>query len=686
MTPTDSNSLQNTPPLWPFFKSATRSFTDRRFSLWLALVGLVVALLVTLVWLAGRYEASQYQAELDSDTADAVTDIRNGFSRHIVSLQTLQVKSLPSKLWQAEVPLLLSQNRAWLRVERRDLQGMILDASVSPFKPTLFDAQTRMNEQAEIVQTCLRSKRLNGPAYSRSYFVPQANGIGLEVMEMCLPILVQGRAVGFTLLTYGLQEILATELGETYGRRNEISFIEPDGTRLAVHGTLPRAKRLFTATQLLDLPGTTLMLRMDGRRAAPDRFPNILPALVLAMSVALVSVLVLLVKDSRRRLKAERDLADALAFRKAMEDSLVTGLRARDLKGRITYVNPAFCQMVGFDADQLLGQSAPMPYWPPEMVGEYQQRQAVRLAGNAPPREGFESVFIRKDGARFPVLIFEAPLINVLGQQTGWMSAFLDISEQRRIEELSRSSQERLQATARLATVGEMASLLSHELNQPLAAISSYATGSLNLMQHPEFSDTQPPLSDLQMAFERISEQAGRAGKVINSVHDFVRRRDQDKEIVTPQAIIDAVMPLVQLQAHKLQVRIETKLGERLSPILCDRTMVEQVLLNLARNGMQAMDHPNCRKRLLTIQVKRAASSDSHGWVEFSIIDMGIGISPDIAQQLFTPFFTTKAEGMGLGLSLCRTVVEQHGGHLEFEAQEPCGTLFRFNLPTAPEL
>ena len=503
---------------------------------------------------------------------------------------------------------------------------------------------------------------------------------------MCLPTVVQGSTVGFTLLTYSLQEILATELGETYGRRNEISFIEPDGTRLAVHGTLPRAKRLFTATQLLDLPGATLMLRMDGRRATPDRFPNVLPALVMAMSIALVSVLVLLVKDSRRRLKAERDLADALAFRKAMEDSLVTGLRARDLNGRVTYVNPAFCQMVGFEADLLLGQSAPMPYWPPEMVGEYQQRQAVRLAGNSHPREGFESVFVRKDGSRFPVLIFEAPLINVLGQQTGWMSAFLDISEQRRIEEISRSSQERLQATARLATVGEMASLLSHELNQPLAAISSYATGSLNLLQHPEQSDAQHQLSDLQMAFERISEQAGRAGKVINSVHDFVRRRDQDKEIVSPQAIIDAVMPLVQLQAHKLHVRIETKFDERLSPILCDRTMVEQVLLNLARNGMQAMDHPDCHKRLLTLQVKKPTSSDSHGWVEFSIIDLGQGISPEIAQQLFKPFFTTKAEGMGLGLSLCRTVVEQHGGHLEFEAQEPCGTIFRFTLPTAAEL
>ena len=673
-------------PLWAFFKSVTRSFTDRRISLWIALVGLVVALLVTLVWLAGRYEASQYQAELERDAADAVSDIRGSFGRHVLNLQSLQAKGVSPKFWQSEVSSMLSQNREWLRLERRDAQGAIVSFVDSPLREPIIDARTRLNEQAEIMQTCLRAKRLNGPAYSRSYFVPQTNGLGLEVMELCLPALEQGVHVGFTLLTYGLQDILASQLGDSYGRRNEISFIEPDGTRLAIHGTLPRAKRLFTATQLLDLPGNTLVLRMDGRRAAPDLFPNILPALVTAMSIALVSVLILLVKDSRRRLKAERDLADALAFRKAMEDSLVTGLRARDLHGRITYVNPAFCQMVGFEAEQLLGKSAPMPYWPPEMVGEYQQRQAVRLAGNAPPREGFESVFVRQDGSRFPVLIFEAPLINVLGKQTGWMSAFLDISEQRRIEELSRSSQERLQATARLATVGEMASLLSHELNQPLAAISSYATGSLNLLQDPQSHVSRSTLSDLQMALEHISEQATRAGKVINSVHDFVRRRDQDREIVSPQLIIDAVMPLVQLQAHKLQVRVTTRIDEQLAQVLCDRTMVEQVLLNLARNGMQAMDHPNCLNRVLTLQVKRAPSSLSHGWLEFSVCDLGAGIAPDIAKQLFTPFFTTKSEGMGLGLSLCRTVVEQHGGHLEFVPLTPHGTLFRFTLPTASEV
>jgi two-component system sensor histidine kinase DctS len=672
--------------LWLFFKSATRSFTDRRISLWIALVGLVVALLVTLVWLAGRYEASQYQAELDRDAADAVSDIRSNFGRHVLYLQSLQAKGLPQKLWQSEVNSFLGQNREWLRIERRDAQGDILGFTDSQLREPIFDAKSRMNEQAEIMQTCLRAKRLNGPAYSRSYFVPQANGLGLEVMELCLPAMEQGLFAGFTLLTYGLQDILASQLGDTYGRRNEVSFVEPDGTRLAIHGALPRSRRLFTATQLLDLPGSALVLRMDGRRAAPDVFPSILPALVTAMSIALVSVLVLLVKDSRRRLKAERDLADALAFRKAMEDSLVTGLRARDLHGRITYVNPAFCQMLGFEADQLLGKSAPMPYWPPEMVGEYQQRQAVRLAGNAPPRDGFESVFIRQDGTRFPVLIFEAPLINVLGKQTGWMSAFLDISEQRRIEELSRASQERLQATARLATVGEMASLLSHELNQPLAAISSYATGSLNLIQQARDAASANTYSDLQMALERISEQASRAGKVINSVHDFVRRRDQDREAVSPHLIIDAVMPLVQLQARKLQVRVTTHFDDRLARVLCDRTMVEQVLLNLARNGMQAMDHPACVKRILSLQVKRAASSLSHGWIEFSVIDLGMGISPETATQLFTPFFTTKSEGMGLGLSLCRTVVEQHGGHLEFVPYEPQGTLFRFTLPTASEV
>ncbi|RYF40447.1 MAG: PAS domain S-box protein, partial [Comamonadaceae bacterium] len=464
-------------------------------------------------------------------------------------------------------------------------------------------------------------------------------------------------------------------------RSQEVSFTEADGTRLAMHGGSRRGNRIFTSQQLLDLPGNTIVLRMDSWRGAPDLFPNVLTALVTAMSIALVSVLVLLGKDTRRRLRAEQDLADALAFRKAMEDSLVTGLRARDLQGRITYVNPAFCQMVGFSPEELLGQATPSPYWPPELAHEYQKRQEVRLAGHvAPPRAGFESVFMRKDGSRFPVLIIEAPLINAHGAQTGWMSAFLDISEQRRIEEISRASQERLQATARLATVGEMASLLSHELNQPLAAIASYATGSMNLLKSDE--DTR---EEIQGAMRRIAEQAERAGKVIKSVHDFVRRRDKEREPVAPQALIDAIMPLVGLQARKLGVQVETRIHDGLPAVLCDRTMVEQVLLNLARNAMQAMDQVATRVPSLLVQVRRAGSSGpaaaGKGWLEFSVADCGPGIPDEVKRQLFTPFFTTKAEGMGLGLSLCRTVVEQHGGFLGFEPNLPQGTIFLFTLP-----
>jgi two-component system sensor histidine kinase DctS len=654
-----------------------------RKSLWSLLVVLVIALLATLVWLAGRYEASQAQAHVERDAADALSDVRSGLTRNVQSLQALQAGAPTDEQWTAEATRLLRQQREWMRIEWRhpDLSTRLFVDT--PYRPPVFSRFGRANSHGEVQLACAAARRISGPAYARSHFVPQADGLGLELMELCLPLVTAGQLTGYVVATYALSEILGSMVGRQLTRSQEVSFTEADGTRLAMHGLARRGSRVFSAQQLLDLPGNTMVLRLDSWRSAPDLFPNVLTALVTAMSIALVVVLFMLGHDMRRRLQAEQDLADALAFRKAMEDSLVTGLRARDLQGRTTYVNPAFCQMVGFKAEELLGRGSPPPYWPPELADEYQKRQDVRLASrHAPPREGFESVFMRKDGSRFPVLIIEAPLINAYGLQTGWMSAMLDISEQRRVEELSRASQERLQATARLATVGEMASLLSHELNQPLAAIASYATGSMNLLQQ----DERPAVADLELAMRRIGEQAERAGRVIKSVHDFVRRRDQAREPVTPQALLDAVGPLILLQARKLGVRVETKVPEGLPQVVCDRTMVEQVLLNLARNAMQAMDAAHVADPWLTIQARAIAPGElatpGKGWVEFAVADCGPGIPQEVQQQLFTPFFTTKAEGMGLGLSLCRTVVEQHGGFLGFEANRPQGTIFRFTLPS----
>ena len=655
----------------------------KRWSLWTLLVALVVSMLVTMVWLAGRYEASQVQEKLERDTANAVGDIRAALGRNLQDLLALNAHSSNHAAWRARAADLLQQRRDLMRIEwRSESMGMIEHAE-TPYRTLLLEEENHALElHSSEALICSQARRANGPSYSASKFQLLGEGLGTETMQVCMPLTENGHVVGFVLGTYSLQGILMTQVAKSLPRTQEVSFTEPDGTRLAMVGAAWRGSRMFTAQQLLDLPGNTLVLRMDSWHHAPSVFPNVMTALVTAMSIALISVVVVLVRDNRRRLRAERDLGDALAFRKAMEDSLVTGMRARDLQGRITYVNPAFCNMVGFTAKELLGLNV-APYWPPELAQEYVNRRDQRLAGLLPiPRQGHESVFMRKNGSRFPVLIFEAPLITAQGQHTGWMSAFIDISEQRRMEEVSRASHERLQATARLATVGEMASMLSHELTQPLAAISSYATGSLNILAHETAGPGDERLKDLRMAMERISVQADRAGKVIKSVRDFVRRRDKSREAVQPIELIDAVMPLVYLQAHKLHVTVQLELEPELPGVLCDATMVEQVLLNLARNGMQAMDVPGLTDRVLTLRVRRSSEGDSGRWVEFSVMDRGSGISEEVAELLFTPFFTTRSEGMGLGLSLCRTVVEQHGGHLDYRPHLPQGTEFVFTLPS----
>ncbi|MFM9902243.1 MAG: two-component system sensor histidine kinase NtrB [Polaromonas sp.] len=683
-------------------------WTSPRWSLWALLVLLVALLLVILVWLAGRYESSMVQTRLEHDAGEIVTDLRSSLNRNIQTFQALHSIERPVEAWQAPAALLMRDHREIIRLEWRSDTQDTLGFVETPYRSSAFERLSRSSLEADVALTCSAARRLSGSAYSTSYFLPMVDGQGQEVMDMCMPLLVAGQVKGYVVATYSLQDMLAELVGKQLARGVGLSFTEADGTRLALYGTPPRGNRVFVAQQLLDLPGNTLVVRMESRLGTPALFPNVLTALVGALTLALVAVLYLLARDMRRRQKVEYALGEALAFRNAMEDSVLTGLRARDLQGRITYVNQAFCRMVGLSAPELLNQSFPSSYWPPELAGAYHERQKIRLAANNLPREGHESVFMRPDGTRFPVLIMEAPLINAVGKHTGWMSAILDVSEQRRIEELSRASQDRLQATARLAMVGEMASLLSHELNQPLSAISSYAVGSLNRLQEapPEPLPSALPghvapelpsdlSSDLQLAMRRIAEQAERAGRVIRSVHDFVRRRDRVREPVAPQALLDAIMPLVILQARKLTVRVQIDLDPRAGSVLCDRTMVEQVLLNLCRNGMQAMHTESSEgsaptapvlppaERVLQLRVRPALAASGR-WVEFSVTDSGLGISDEVAQQLFTPFFTTKEEGMGLGLSLCRTVVEQHGGALVFATNPPQGTVFTFTLPAEP--
>jgi two-component system sensor histidine kinase DctS len=651
----------------------------RRAWLWSALLLLLLVAQSLLVGLTLNYESTRAQEVTDALAVELAAEVRRELVVTQQQLQWLGARTPQPAQWAAEAATALRNHRTLVRLELRDATGALREAVDSPYGPPTFSRIARADSDFDTSLACSSARRAATPVFSRSYFVPLDGGLGVELIDLCVPLMAAGRVESMLVGSVALGALLESSLTPAQARSHEVSFVEGDGTRLARAGA-PRGAGVFRAERLVTLAGVTLQLRVDSGSGAPRLIPNLSTALVLGLSLALFGLVFLLANDVRRRARVEAALAEALAFRKAMEDSLVTGLRARSLDGAITYVNPAFCAMVGFSAEEL--RAAPVaPYWPPEHRAEYQQRQQARqtaagAALNAAAREGFETVFMRKGGERFPVMIFETPLVDGQGRQTGWMSAMLDLSAQRRVEDLSRQQQERLQATARLATVGEMASLMSHELNQPLAAIASYASGSLNLMEEP---DAQTPAL-LRQALERIAEQAERAGRVIKSVHDFVRRREQLHEPISADVLLEAVLPLVRLQARKSGTRIELDLPSPAPRALCDRTMVEQVLLNLTRNGIQAMDGDTpLASRVLTLKVRQTHER----WITFSVVDAGPGISPDVAARLFTPFYTTRREGMGLGLSLCRTVIEQHGGALDFNPAPGGGTEFCFTLPAA---
>ena len=661
-----------------------------RALLWAALVGLLLVAQTLLVVLTLRYEEARAQEHSDELATEALGEIRRRSQLMLQGLQGLSLRSSAAQAWAAQAEAVMRAQREIGRIERRNRQLQLIEAADSPFHEPLYSGWPRADALQEAEAACAMARRSMSPVFGRSQFVPLPGGRGAEVIDVCVPVQEAGQLVGYTLASLALPLLLDELRMAELGRSHELSFIEADGTRLARSGTV-RGGGVFVAERLVGLPGAPLQLRVDAVQRAPGLIPNLATALVLGLSIGLFAVVLLLLRDGRRRARAEGLLAEALAFRKAMEDSLPTGLRARDRDGRIVYVNPAFCAMVGFSADALLQAENP-PYWPPEQAADYRRRQAERLSqplATAPAQEGYETVFMRRSGDRFPVMIYEAPLVDGVGRHTGWMSAVLDLSAQRRAEDLSRQQQERLQATARLASVGEMASLLSHELNQPLSAIASYATGSINLLTEPD----DQTLALMHQAMSRIAEQAERAGRVIKSVHDFVRRRQQAHELIAADQLLESVMPLVRLQARKSGARVELDVLQPAPRVKVDRTMVEQVLLNLARNGLQAMEADTpLADRLLTLRVRLAPAGQGR-WVVFSVIDAGPGIAADVAPRLFTPFYTTKAEGMGLGLSLCRTVIEQHGGAMDFELlgargsepqARPAGTEFRFTLPLSP--
>jgi C4-dicarboxylate-specific signal transduction histidine kinase len=266
-------------------------------------------------------------------------------------------------------------------------------------------------------------------------------------------------------------------------------------------------------------------------------------------------------------------------------------------------------------------------------------------------------------------MVYTAPLIDSDGKHSGWMSSVVDITSQRQNEARQREQDERLQHVQRRAIMDEMASTLAHEINQPLLAIGTRASAALMLFERGD-------VSHLKDNLEAIEQQKQRAADIVQRIQDHVRRRTRGAEVCDLNALVRSVLTFMSPEVRSRKTRIVTRLQDPLPPIEGDRVLIEQVLVNLVLNSLQAMQAQDVSTRMLELVT---LSSDDVVLVRLS--DSGPGIPDTIADQIFRSFVTTREDGLGIGLSICRTIIESHGGRLTFTNRPQRGTTFTIQLP-----
>lgn len=619
---------------------------------------LLMAVMVAAVYYAQRDEREQNQAKLIADTLWARQNIQFQVGGLINSLQALAADSLiyPSSRLAPSLAQLSRSSKELVAVYKGDtLEPVVItdeylgaDRAAALRAQMLDDVHERIESRLD---GFLGTYQFNGRNYVASVHVAQRG---------------QASLVGLI----DLDLMLEKELPWWFAQDNEVDLLDSGGMVLSRLVKASRGAGVYVHTTSLELGGLQFQLRVNSIQEGPRLFNyGINGALAFLLLMLLISFMMLW-RDSRRRLEVEARLEEEKLFRQSMQDSMAVGLRVWDLQGFIRYVNPAFCNMVGYSPSELIGVPQPLPYWPAKSKEEYKRLVADVISGNAPP-EGFETVYQHKDGKLIDVLIVEAPLRDGRGLHTGWMSSVIDITDRKRSEALIAEQREKLQAASRFALVGEVASNIAHELNQPLATMVSYAQAGLNLTQRGGNEEMYSQL------FEKLRDQAKRAGRVVGSVQNLVRKRRPMREPVRVQEVIDSIRFMVNSTAVLHQVRLHVELDHPDVQLHIDRIMVEQALVNLVKNASEAF---NASQRIRNVWIGARVLEHSF---EFSVRDDGPGLSLNNTEKMFEALVSTKPDGLGLGLSLCRSVAEAHGGRLKAEPVPTGGTCFTMSLPMA---
>ena len=388
---------------------------------------------------------------------------------------------------------------------------------------------------------------------------------------------------------------------------------------------------------------------------------------LLMFALAATGLMLGAVVSERRHLSEA--LLESEGRRTAILNTARDAVLTIDSRGRIQSINPAVETLFSRSSHSLIGQNLC------ELVGAgpdlmHRLRRVARL----PVAEArcWELDAQSADESTFPIEL-SVGRFDLLGAEH-YTVVIRDITSRRKAEARARKHQAEFAHVSRVSLAGEMAAGLAHELSQPLTAITAYARGCLRLLAG---SAREPALLHEGMA--EVVQQAQRAGDVLDRLREFVRGGEYRRAVTKVRPVIDAAMSLARIEAMQQGVEIEARIDPGLPPVLADRIQIEQVLLNLLRNAMDAMEAANTERRSITVGARRK----SNRAVEISVADSGPGVAAEVTDTIFEPFVTTKPLGMGMGLSISRSIVESHGGKIRMARSLRSGAIFVFDLPSA---
>lgn len=367
--------------------------------------------------------------------------------------------------------------------------------------------------------------------------------------------------------------------------------------------------------------------------------------------------------------ESTRDTIAREAHLQSILDSVPDAMVVIDISGIIQSFSAAAERLFGYTSGEVIGKNVsllmPSPYREQHdgYLERYMRTGERRIIGI-----GRVVVGERNDGSTFPMELAVGEMKS--GKERFFTGFIRDLTERQKSESRLQELQSELVHISRLTAMGEMASTLAHELNQPLSAISNYLKGSRRLLE----ARADESSSMMRDALDKAAEQALRAGQIIRRLRDFVARGESEHRVENVKKLVEEASALGLVGAKDQAIRVRFDFDPSVELVLADKIQIQQILLNLMRNSVEAMQ--GSARRELRLSVVR----EDNDMVQVSVADTGSGLAPEVASQLFQPFVTTKQHGMGVGLSICRTIAESHGGKIWVEANPGGGTVFRFTL------